>query len=75
MSNLPPFLKAFAEIGFLRFELSNNLFITKTASELLFEGYYDPLVELLGKISNDPQKAEGKFGFYYNVSSPCVLAL
>ena len=68
MASLNPAIKALGELIFLRFKLSEHLFVTKTVSELMFEGYYDPIVALLGKLTGDPKLKDGKFAYRYQVS-------
>lgn len=50
----------------------SEVFITKTVSQLLFEGYEDPLLDLADKIPpalgiEIPQGYD-KFGWFYNVN-------
>lgn len=53
---------AVAEVWFQRFGVTP--FITRSVRELLFDGYDEPLLLQLADLTNDPEHATGRFGFY-----------
>ncbi|XP_018012447.1 lysosome membrane protein 2 [Hyalella azteca] len=57
------FIDGIIEFFRQRFEL--NVFITKTAGELLFHGYEEDFLLEIYKFTNNPQYRTGRFGFFY----------
>lgn len=50
----------------LTLSMLGNLHVTKTARELLFEGYKDELLSMIGMMPVFP--VQDKFGLFYGVS-------
>lgn len=62
LASAPASFKAIVQVWFTRF--SEKPFLTKPVRELLFEGYEEPLLLQLAKLTNDPMHAKGRFGFF-----------
>ena len=45
-----------------------SVFVSKTIKELLFDGYYDGLIQDLSKLKGEDVLPNNTFGLYYGVS-------
>ncbi|XP_017774848.1 PREDICTED: protein croquemort-like isoform X2 [Nicrophorus vespilloides] len=53
--------------------LTPNLYVTRNASELLFEGYVDPLLEMSTLFPVKSVSPDGKFGWFYGKNDSAGL--
>lgn len=57
--------------------MSSSVYVTKTIDELLFKGYYDPLLGVLKQVSpflpDDAQIEDHNFGWFYKVRQLILL--
>lgn len=60
---LPEAAHAVLELYFWRFNMEP--FITRSARELLFEGYNEDILRTVSVYTNNPVHATGKFGYFY----------
>ena len=58
-----------------RFSETETLFITKPIRELLFEGYYEPMMAEIQYILGEEKLKDEKFGLYYPVSRNLLLVV
>ena len=64
------FLPTFYKVGFNRIvrTYGSQMFVTKTARELLFDGYEDPLLDLASKLPPGILPPFDKFAWFYQVT-------